>query len=479
MSRSARTRRGSRTAARTLQVSTGRGRHARPARAPRAAAGLLCSAALATTGATALTLAAGSGTHASASTVGDAAVAYAATLTGRPYVYGAAGPNSFDCSGFTMYVYAHFGVSLPHSSAAQYSAVPHVPQSAKIPGDLLFFRTGGTITHVAIYAGGNDMYAAPHTGTVTQRQAIYDPSYEVGRPVAAPATAPAPVAPPPSRNVYAVLPDGASGTTEVHGLSQSSGFHAFFAHAATALGPVNPADWRFVVAPYAGSGGPDLYAVHLRGTASGRMELHVLTAASGYRAFSAHIATAQASLPAGMDVDVSATSTGKDMRRDLVLVLKSGTGSGAVEVHVLAAATGYGSYLVHAATPIPLAGAANWTFLAGDDSGNGDLVGVLHSGRTGSGRTEVHVLSAGSGYRGWSAHVATPAGLTGAGATWSLGDPDGDGRTDVVLMLSSGTASGATEVHALGGSTGFNGWTVHAASALSAATGRQGDLTLG
>ena len=158
---------------------------------------------------------------------------------------------------------------------------------------------------------------------------------------------------------------------------------------------------------------------------------------------------------------------------------KTATGSGAVEVHVLSAATGYSSFLTHAATPISSVGASNWTFVAGDDSGNGDLVGIDHSGRTGSGRTEVHVLSQASGYRGWVSHVATASGLTGAGATWSLGDPDGDGRTDVVLMVTQGTASGSTEVHALGGSTGFSAWTLYAASALAAATANRGDLTLG
>jgi len=47
-------------------------------------------------------------------------------------------------------------------------------------------------------------------------------------------------------------------------------------------------------------------------------------------------------------------------------------------------------------------------------------------------------------------------GLTGAGATWSLGDPDGDGKNDVVLLMTKGTATGSTEVHTLGGSTGFS-----------------------
>jgi len=70
-------------------------------------------------------------------------------------------------------------------------------------------------------------------------------------------------------------------------------------------------------------------------------------------------------------------------------------------------------------------------------------------------------------------------GLTGAGAIWSLGDPDGDGKNDVVLLMTKGTATGSTEVHALGGSTGFSSWTLHSGSALAASTASKGDLTLG
>lgn len=122
---------------------------------------------------------------ASASPAVSSAVTYAAQEAGKPYVYGAAGPNSFDCSGLVQFVYRRLGVSLPRTAAQQYGAMRHVSQSAKVPGDVLFFYTGGSITHDAIYAGGNQMWAAPTSGGHVQKQAIYSSQYYV----AAPATA--------------------------------------------------------------------------------------------------------------------------------------------------------------------------------------------------------------------------------------------------------------------------------------------------
>lgn len=95
-----------------------------------------------------------------------AAVAAARSVLGRPYVWGAAGPSSFDCSGFTMWSWAHAGVSLPHSSGAQYGSGAHVSKSALQPGDLLFFYS--PISHVGMYIGGGLMIHAPHTGDVVR-----------------------------------------------------------------------------------------------------------------------------------------------------------------------------------------------------------------------------------------------------------------------------------------------------------------------
>lgn len=114
-------------------------------------------------------------------TFGQRVVAEARAQRGKPYRYGAAGPGSFDCSGLTMYVFRHFHRSLPHNAAAQYDAVRHVARSNKRLGDLIFFRSGGGIYHVGIFAGSGRMWAAPHTGDHVRLESIYSSSYVVGR----------------------------------------------------------------------------------------------------------------------------------------------------------------------------------------------------------------------------------------------------------------------------------------------------------
>ena len=96
------------------------------------------------------------------STVRTAVVNYAKSLLNKSYVYGAAGPNSFDCSGFTMYVMRNVaGVSLPHSSASQYSSTTKIAKSSLLPGDLVFFNSGGSrVSHVGIYIGNNQFIHA-------------------------------------------------------------------------------------------------------------------------------------------------------------------------------------------------------------------------------------------------------------------------------------------------------------------------------
>ena len=105
----------------------------------------------------------------------------AASKHGAPYRYGGSGPNSFDCSGFTSWVFSHVGISLSHNAAAQYGEVRHIAKADKRPGDLIFMYGGGGIYHVGIYAGGGQMWAATHTGDVVRKEPIYSSSYLVGR----------------------------------------------------------------------------------------------------------------------------------------------------------------------------------------------------------------------------------------------------------------------------------------------------------
>nr|WP_317333309.1 SH3 domain-containing protein [uncultured Romboutsia sp.] len=94
---------------------------------------------------------------------------------GKPYVWGAEGPNSFDCSGLTYYVYKNAaGITLPRTSSAQYGVGVDVSKSNLQAGDLIFSSTDGTgnITHVAIYAGNGQMIHAPRAGMNVEKVSI-------------------------------------------------------------------------------------------------------------------------------------------------------------------------------------------------------------------------------------------------------------------------------------------------------------------
>jgi cell wall-associated NlpC family hydrolase len=103
----------------------------------------------------------------------DAVVQVALQYQGVPYRYGGADPSGFDCSGFTMFVYAQFGVALPHSAGAQ-SRMTRIAPEAALPGDIVVTDGGG---HVGIYLGGNTMIDSPMPGRVVEVREIYDPGH--------------------------------------------------------------------------------------------------------------------------------------------------------------------------------------------------------------------------------------------------------------------------------------------------------------
>jgi len=115
------------------------------------------------------------------SSIGEKAVYLASLQKGKPYVYGAEGPYSFDCSGLVQYVFKQLGRNLPRTAESQYWATTHVAQSGKQPGDLIFYGSPGNIYHVGIYAGNGYMWAAPQTGGVVSLRPIYSSTYLVGR----------------------------------------------------------------------------------------------------------------------------------------------------------------------------------------------------------------------------------------------------------------------------------------------------------
>jgi cell wall-associated NlpC family hydrolase len=107
--------------------------------------------------------------------LGGPAVAYAKAQVGKAYVYGAAGPSAFDCSGLTMAAWSQAGVSLPHSSSAQYSSGPHISESELQPGDLVFYYS--PISHVGMYIGNGQIVNALNPGAGVQISGLHDMPY--------------------------------------------------------------------------------------------------------------------------------------------------------------------------------------------------------------------------------------------------------------------------------------------------------------
>jgi peptidoglycan DL-endopeptidase CwlO len=106
---------------------------------------------------------------------GGAAAKAAMDQRGKPYVWGADGPGSYDCSGLTMYAYAQVGVSLPHSSRSQYTYGKSVPYGQWQPGDLLFYgSSASSIHHVAMYVGDGILVHASTTGVPVKTAAAPD-----------------------------------------------------------------------------------------------------------------------------------------------------------------------------------------------------------------------------------------------------------------------------------------------------------------
>ncbi|WP_037863413.1 C40 family peptidase, partial [Streptomyces sp. NRRL S-340] len=112
---------------------------------------------------------------------GHAGAAFSAAQSriGSPYVYGATGPSSFDCSGLTSWAYAQAGVSIPRTSEAQANAGQRIYSQSQLQvGDLVLFY--GDLHHVGLYAGKGMVLHAPHTGANVRYESIGNMPFQFG-----------------------------------------------------------------------------------------------------------------------------------------------------------------------------------------------------------------------------------------------------------------------------------------------------------
>ena len=100
-----------------------------------------------------------------------AALAFAAAQISKPYRWGAAGPDAYDCSGLVQQAWAAAGIALPRVAKDQFAATTRISFADLQPGDLVFFEKG--IGHVGIFVGDGVMVDAPHTGALVQLDSIF------------------------------------------------------------------------------------------------------------------------------------------------------------------------------------------------------------------------------------------------------------------------------------------------------------------
>ena len=108
---------------------------------------------------------------------GQKIVEMAKQYLGTPYVYGGNGPKSFDCSGFTKYIYGKYGITLNRTAASQLQHGYAVSKSELKPGDLVFFKKGGSVNHVGIYVGDGKMIHASSPGDVVKYDTLLSGYY--------------------------------------------------------------------------------------------------------------------------------------------------------------------------------------------------------------------------------------------------------------------------------------------------------------
>lgn len=117
----------------------------------------------------------------SAAVSDNAVIAYASKFLGTPYVWGGTSPSGFDCSGFTQYVYAHFGISLGRTTFDQIKNGVQVSRGNLQTGDLVFFGTFQDPHHMGIYIGNNTYMHAPRTGDVLKVSPMTRSDFVTGR----------------------------------------------------------------------------------------------------------------------------------------------------------------------------------------------------------------------------------------------------------------------------------------------------------
>jgi hypothetical protein len=219
-------------------------------------------------------------------------------------------------------------------------------------------------------------------------------------------------------DLIGVLMNGTgSGKTEVHIYDGANYYQTSLLHAVTGLGETTSSQWQFTTGDYNGDGKPDLIGVLMNGTGSGKTEVHILNGATGYSGSTLLSVATGLGETASSQWQFAAGDYNGDGVPDLIGVLMKGTGSGKTEVHIFSGASPsyYSTALLAIGTGLEETKPQQWQFSSADYNADGkaDLLGVLMNG-AGSSKTEAHILSGASNYTEFLVHAGTALGETTA-----------------------------------------------------------------
>jgi len=231
-----------------------------------------------------------------------------------------------------------------------------------------------------------------------------------------------------------------SGKVEVHIASGASNFQSRILETPTTFDCEQDGAW--LMADYDGDGRPDLIFVKTANTPSGRVEVHVASAASGYQKRVFEAPTTFAAAPGGVWAMIA---NGHGVPPDLAFIRTDNTPSGCAEVHIASGKSGYLTRTLETATLIPNGGAGSWVFCDYDGSSPPDLC-FIETAATGTGDVELHIAKGSSKYVEWALQTPTAYALESDG-TWTMTPWKGVDKPVLVFIKTANTPSGKVEVH--------------------------------
>lgn len=221
---------------------------------------------------------------------------------------------------------------------------------------------------------------------------------------------------------------------------------------------------QFVTADFNKDGVQDLVYIKMNNTGSGKTEVHVLDGATNYQTFLLHTTTALAET--GDEAEFAVVDYNKDGAPDLVYIKKLFTGTGTTELHVLSGATNFQTFLLQTGTALHETGQeAAFAFADSNKDGLFDLW-YIKKNNTASGKTEVHLVDGAAKYQSFSLHTTTALNQTGSEAAFAAVDFNKDGPVDLAYIAKFNTGSGKTELHVMNGAGNFQSFVFQGATAL-------------